>query len=423
MNTLTNLYPTLEGFDPLSIEFLRNPRPIVRKAQAESPVFYYEPLDMWVITKHADICQAARDYETFSSQALSFVPPPADLVSKVPEHADKELFIVIDPPIHTDDRKAVASFFTPRAIEKHEQEIRDIANRLIDGFIEKGKCEFMYDFAYPFSLEVILRVIGIPTDRMNDYREWTNHLFSVFSPKKKQKPMSEEESREHWEALIECFNYFDDLVEQRLENPTDDIISKILKQRDENGELLMSKSRLSRHILEFIAAGNDTAPNLMAAMLQFLEEFPVQKEILFSDLSQYMPNAIEETLRIRGTSPGLFRITTRDVELSGVTIPKGEVVWLLFAAGGLDDDKFENPEIFDIQRHNAKEHLAFGFARHMCLGNPLARLEMKIGMEELLKRIPDIQIDRTEDLNYYPVLTVLILEKMNVFWSPKSLEK
>lgn len=413
----TSTFPRVEGFDPLSPEFLQDPVPWIRKAQKEAPVFYHEGLRMWVITRHADICQAARDYETFSSKALGLVPPPEDLAHRVPKDFDKEFFVAIDPPEHTGSRMSVAPFFTPRAIAKLEEPTREIANRLIDSFIEKGQCDFMTDYAYPLSLEVITRMLGIPNDRGADYRRWTADLFTVFTPVSMTKPMDEKERRERWLRLLECFEFFDELVADREKNPRDDVLSKMLQARDKEGNPLVNRSRIVRHINEFVAAGNDTTPNLMACMLQLLEEYPDQRELLRNQ-PELMPQAVEETLRRRGTSPGLFRITTRDVEIGGATIPKGSSVWLLFVAGGLDDSKFEEPERFDIRRADASEHLAFGFGRHMCLGNPLARLEVRIGMEEIFRRIPNIRIVKDQKLNYLPTLTVLALENLQVEWDP-----
>lgn len=417
-NTLD--FPTVEGFDPLSEEFLNDPVPMIQKAQQIAPVFYYEPLKMWVVTKHADICTVARDFETYSSKALRFVAPPDDLAHRVPPNVDQELFIVSDPPEHTGSRAAVAPFFTPRAIAKMEEPARQIANRLIDGFIDKGSCDFMYDFAYPYSLEVILLLLGLPTERAADYRQWTADLFSIFSPKSQDKPISDEERRERWTRLIDCFDFFDALASEREANPKDDVLTKMLQAKKPDGTPLVNRSRILRNINELVAAGNDTTPNLMAAMLQLLEENRDQWEDLQNN-PELISGAVEETLRRRGTSPGLFRITTRDAELGGTTIPAGEVIWLLFVAGGLDDEKFEDAKTFNIRRGNAAEHLAFGHGRHMCLGNPLARLEIKIGMEEFFRRIPNWQLVKDQKLTYLPFLTVLGLEKLLVEWDPKEL--
>ncbi len=417
-------FPTLEGFDPLSPEFLRNPNPIVRRAQKEAPVFYYEPLRMWVITRHEDICTAARDVETFSSKALGLVPPPADLASRMPERMEEMFFIAIDPPIHTNTRMALAPFFTPRRFAKMEEPIRAAANRLIDKFIEKGEAELMYDFCYPLSLEIIVEFLGIPKDRYADYRQWTDDMFSVFTPKSKHasdvvKPMSDEERRARWTRLLECNDYFSALLDERRANPQDDLVSAMLQVKDKDGNPAIPRPQILRHIQELVAAGNDTTANLMAAMVQLLNDHPDQLELLKSDPS-LMPNAVEEALRIRGTSPGLFRITTRDVEIGGTTIPEGSSVWLLFAAGGVDEDKFADAMRFDIRREDAKDHLAFGHGRHSCLGNPLARLEIRVAMEELLRRIPNIKVVPGQTLTYLPTMTVLCLKNLNVTWDPKD---
>lgn len=416
----TARFPTLEGFDPLSPEFLRDPNPIVRRAQKEATVFYYEPLRMWVITRHEDICAAARDVETFSSKALGLVPPPPDLAPRMPERMAEMFFIAIDPPIHTNTRMALAPFFTPRRFAKLEEPIRAASNRLIDRFIDKGEAELMYDFCYPLSLEIIVEFLGIPKDRFDDYRQWTDDTFSVFTPKSKYaadvtKPMSEGERRERWTRLIECNDYFSGLLDERAANPQDDLISAMLQVKDKEGNPAIPRAQILRHIQELVAAGNDTTANLIAAMVQLLNDNPHQLALLKAK-PDLMANAVEEALRIRGTSPGLFRITTRDVEIGGASIPEGSSVWLLFAAGGIDEDKFADAIRFDIQRPDAKEHLAFGHGRHSCLGNPLARLEIKVAMEELLRRIPNMKVVPGQTLTYLPTMTVLCLKNLKVTW-------
>lgn len=408
--------PTLPGFDPLGDDFLRDPVPMIQRAQAEAPVFYYEPLDMWVVTRFEDICAAARDFQTFSSKALGMVPPPADLAHKVPEDFVGQHFIAIDPPEHTASRAAVAKYFTPREIEKQAEPIVEIANRLIDGFIARGECDLMVDYCYPLSIEVIVRLLGVPDDRFEDYRAWTEDLFSVFSPKSKAvKPMSEEEKRARWTRLIEGSDFFGALVEDRIANPRDDLVTAMISAKDKDGNQAIPTSRIIRHINELVAAGNDTTANLMGSMLQFLQANQDQFAEIKADPALWA-KAVEETLRRRGSSPGLFRITTKEAEIGGTTIPEGSMVWLLFIAGGLDDTQFENAAKFDIHRPNADKHLAFGHGRHMCLGNALARLEARLGMQTLLERIPDIRIRDGQELQYLPVMTVLALEHLKVEW-------
>lgn len=204
MTAGTTSFPTLEGFDPFGTGFLNDPVHEIQRAQTTAPVFYYEPLRMWVVTKYDDICKAARDWETFSSKATGMVPPPDDLKSKIPDTFVADHYISLDPPEHTGDRTAVARNFLPRELQKQEASIRRIANTLIDGFIAKGSCDFMQEFCYPLSLGVIMGLLGVPPERAADYRIWTEDLFSVLTPKSKDavtKPMSEEERRERWTRL------------------------------------------------------------------------------------------------------------------------------------------------------------------------------------------------------------------------------
>ena len=145
MSAETASFPILEGFDPFSTDFLCDPAPTIRRAQATKPVFYYPPLRMWVITSYDDICRAARDWETFSSKAAGMVPPPDDIKPRIPDTFVAEHFISLDPPEHTTDRTAVSRNFLPRELQKQEPNIRRIANLLIDRFIHKGSCDFMQD--------------------------------------------------------------------------------------------------------------------------------------------------------------------------------------------------------------------------------------------------------------------------------------
>jgi cytochrome P450 len=409
-------FPTLDGFDPFAAEFLRNPAPMIKRAQAERPVFYYPPLKLWVITRYDDICRAARDWQTFSSKALGVVPPPEHLKSRIPDNFADEHFIAIDPPEHTVDRSAVAPYFLPRELKQQEDNIRRIANQLIDNFVERGACDLMHDFAYPLSLGVIIGLLGVPPERAADYRQWTEDMFAVFTPKSGvSKPMPDQERHERWGRLAEAQDFYRALVEERGRCPADDLVTKMRAAKDKEGNPAMPDSRIIRHITEFVAAGNDTTANLIGQMMLFLDRHPDQ----FVEVKrnpELLGNVIEETLRIHGTSPGLFRTTTCDVEIGGTVIPANAQVWLLYFAGGLDEAKFPNSEQFDIHRANANRHLAFGHGRHSCLGNILARLEAKIAFEALLKRIPDIRVTPGQALDYQPTMTVVTLNHLQTEW-------
>jgi cytochrome P450 len=409
-------FPTLDGFDPFAPEFLRNPAPMIKRAQAKQPVFYYPPLKLWVITRYDDICRAARDWQTFSSKALGVVPPPEHLKGRIPENFADEHFIAIDPPEHTLDRGAVATNFLPKELQRQEPNIRRIANELIDTFLERGSCDLMREFAYPLSLRVIIGLLGVPPERAADYRQWTEDMFAVFTPKSGvSKPMPEAERNERWSRLADAQDFYRGLVEERTRCPADDLVTRMLAAKDGAGNPAVPESRVIRHITEFVAAGNDTTANLIGQMMLFCDRHPDQ----FAEVKRnhdLLANVVEETLRMHGTSPGLFRTTTKNVEIGGAVIPANAQVWLLFFAGGLDETKFPHSETFDIRRANANRHLAFGHGRHSCLGNILARLEAKVGFEILLERIPDIRVAPGQVLEYQPTMTVLTLNHLQTEW-------
>jgi cytochrome P450 len=251
---------------------------------------------------------------------------------------------------------------------------------------------------------------------------WTEDLFSVLTPKTKDavtKPMSEEERRARWARLAESQEFFENFVAERARCPAGDLTSQILQVKDASGNQAMPTPRVVRKLHELVAAGNDTTANLMGLMLIHLCAHPDQRAEVQADPS-LLSNVVEETLRLRGTSPGLFRITTKDVELGGAVIPEGSLVWLLFIGGGLDESHFPNSEKWDIHRSNRDKHLAFGHGRHSCLGNPLARLEARVAFEELFKRIPDIRVSPGQTVEYLPVMTVTTINHLHAKWTPPA---
>ena len=426
MSTAVNR-PMLEGFDPFDAAFVRDPFPVWSRAQHEAPVFFVPELDVWVLTRHADVERVVTDWKTFSSRALGAVPVPEHLLDRVPANLIKGSFIGNDPPRHTGYRKVANQGFTRPRVAAMEQVISQQADALIDGFASAGRCDLMRDFCYPLALHTIIRLLDLPTEHAAIYRQGTEDLFALLSPQPQVldenepyqgpvRPMSDAECEERWTRLADAFDLYRKMIEERRREPREDLLSLMANAVDHTGAPILTDDQLVLHIQEIIAAGNDTTANLIGSMVLYLSEQPEQLAELAAN-PELMPNAIEEGLRRRGSSVGMFRITTEDVEIADVKIPRHSVIWLVFQAAGHDEERFPEPRQFDIHRINADEHLSFGKGRHFCMGAPLARLEAGIAMNCMLARLPNLRAVPHQELAFLPTLTVSMLDHLEVEWA------
>jgi hypothetical protein len=414
--------PLFEGFDPLSPEFIGDPFPTLQRARDELPVFYYEPLNFWVVTRYADVVGILSDFRTFSSRSMGIVPPPPDLRDQVPANLFADAFICLDPPEHTISRKNANKWFTRGHVAGMQDTVHRVAHELIDGFVDRGECDLLNDYCYPLTLTTIIELLGLPMEDTDRFRRWTEDLFSIMSPRaadraelQPAKPMPEGERRRRWQGLIEAGRYYAALVDERRARPRDDVISAMALLTDASGAPALSADRINMHIHEMIAAGNDTTANLMAHMVQYLVTDPEALSAVRAD-ETVMTNAVEEGLRWRGSAPGHFRVTTTEVTLHDIDIPVGSLLWLVYISASNDEAHFPDPRRFDVHRANAKDHLAFGKGRHMCMGAPLARLMARVGLTALFERIPRMEVVDDQRLAYLPMLTVLTLTSMRVRW-------
>jgi cytochrome P450 len=413
--------PTLEGFDPYSEEFLRDPYPILERARRECPVFYYPAMDYWVITRYDDVAQAVGDHATYSSAVWRTVPRPPEFADRVPENLMGVSFINLDPPEHTVSRKNANRAFTRKLVAEQAPHIRRIANATIDAFIADGRCDLMQQFCYPVSLRTIVGLLGLPEADMPRFRQWTEDMFSLMTPGGRDaddstaKPMDRAEVLERYAGVAEAYEYYSAYVEARRSEPADDLTTRMVHATDERGEPVLDTERIVVHMIELTAAGHDTTANLIGNTVILFDRHPDQLDAVRRDPA-LLENAVEESLRRRATSPRMFRITTRDVELSGVRIPAGSAVCLQFGAANHDEARFEDPRAFDVRRPNADEHFAFGRGRHFCMGAPLARLEAQIALEVLIERIPDLRVVAGQDLGYIPVTTLDTFLHLQVRW-------
>jgi cytochrome P450 len=377
-------------YDPLAPEQLRDPSP----AWAERPpVFYDGVLGMWSVTGYAEVLQVLRDTATFSSAdafALRGFPRPRMLVAK-------------DPPEHTALRKRMQRAFTPRRMAEMEPFI----TRTCVELAESLQSDLMAEYANALPLRVITEILGFEPHEGPALRQWTEDFLVLAAPAGDEAGGDPERiARMH--ATMERTRA---LIAQRRDEPRDDVISAL-------AQLDLPDDDVITLALELVIAGNDTTANLIAHMVAYLLEDRSRWERVRADRS-LVPLAVEETLRRRGSSKGLFRRATRDVDLAGEKIARGDIVHVLFAAANHDEARYACPRHFDLDRPK-QDHLAFGRWTHFCLGAPLARLEAKVALEVLLDRHPELEAVPDQELDYAPTLTTQTLRRFLVRTRPSA---
>jgi cytochrome P450 len=423
MESTHGVAPSVIKFDPLSAEYLVDPAPSLKQVQRDNPVFYYEPLKCWIVTKYEDLRAALRDAGTFSSRATGFIRPPPDLAPLVPDLSREEIIITLDPPAHNVHRNTMMRGFLSTVINRMEGTVRTCANSLIDRFIDAGQADLMAEFCLPLTMNSILTILGVPPEHKALYRQWTEDFFFLLTPRvlngsapAELRIVEDQELRERWGRLAEANHFFAEYVAKRKSDPGEDIISAMLQVTDADGQPIIEQGTVVLHLISLIGAGHDTTANTIAHLVKNLSDFPTARDQIVADPG-LIPNAVEEGLRMRGSVPGNFRVTTADVRVRGVTIPANSLVYLLVAAGGHDEEVFPGSLKFDIRRQNASKHLAFGFGRHTCIGNALARLQARIAIEELYRRIPSLTVAPGFKPEYLPLMTVTGLLGLDVQWA------
>ena len=361
---------TFEHGPPFGLfkEFREN-KPVYWNPQEEGTGF-------WVITRYDDVVSTSQDYDSYLSGHGVFIDDSV---------GGSELMLVnMDAPKHSGLRNLVNKGFTPKMIRRMEPHVREIAATIIDNISEKGGCDFVTEVAVELPLQVIAELIGIPQEDRHQIFQWSNQMIAVGDSE--YSPTMDTATK----AAAEIFAYCSKLTADKRENPKDDLLT-VLLSAEVDGEKL-DDMELNFFFLLLAVAGNETTRNLISGgMLAFIEN-PDQWQRLKSDAS-LMPTAVEEMLR--WISPIMYfrRTASKDNVIHGQQIKEGDKVTLWYGSANRDPDAFEDPNKFDVGRE-PNAHVAFGAGGpHFCLGSSLARLEIRLMFEEILKRLPDIRLD------------------------------
>lgn len=375
----TNLVVDFDIYDPS----LAQPVDTVQERAAElagkGPVVYSTAHGgHWIVTHYKEIHEVLRDPETFSSYPNNLVTGPGGMGKFIP--------IELDPPEHTGYRLALQPLFSPNRMKALTEQIRELVNELIDKFAGAGESEFIADFAHELPTRVFLALMDWPVEDAPLFTEATDTVLTG-------KPGASEEESQQARAMagMQMLGYFQKMVDERRANPGSDITSTLIHTEVEleDGKRLLTDEELNRMFFLLLIAGLHTVQGSLAWSIIHLVNNPAQRDALIDD-DTLISTAVEEILRIEAAVvPG--RCATKDVELGGVTIHKGDQLILMLCSANRDSAEFEDPDELDLERH-PNRHLSFGSGAHRCLGSHLARIELSIALEELHRRIPDYDL-------------------------------
>jgi cholest-4-en-3-one 26-monooxygenase len=349
----------------------------------EAPVYRHPEHNggpgFWVLSRYREVQAVSLDSKTFSSAKGGTLIREWDDGER---EASENIMLNMDAPRHTRFRRLVNMGFSPKMTNRLTPHIRDMATSIIDKVAARGECDFVTAISAELPLQVIVEMIGVPLEDRHKVFDWSNKMIGFDDPEyqaSKEVPHI---------ASMEMFMYANQLALARKGAPRDDLVS-VLMEAEVDGEKL-SEAEFDAFFLLLSVAGNETTRNLISGGMLALIQHPEERERLLADPS-LMPKAVEEMLR--WVSPVMYfrRTAMRDAEISGQPIREGDKVTLWYGSANRDETKFEHPERFDVGRH-PNEHLAFGLGHHFCLGANLARLEIQIMFEEILRRLPDIQL-------------------------------
>lgn len=367
-------------FDPFAYEFHENPYPVYRSLRENAPVYKNAEIGFWALSRHADVVAGFKDSERLcNSGGISL--EMGDLGQDMSAVLS---FLGMDPPRHTRMRGLVSRGFTPRRVAELEPRVRALAMHYLDRFAQRGRCDFVAEFAGRLPMDVVSEMMGVPESDRDQLRAWADTVLHREEGVRGVPP-------EGIAASLRLLDYFVKLVATRRKQPGADLASALL-QVEVDGDRLEDKDIIGFCYL-MIIAGNETTTKLLANALYWLEQNPAARTQVTANRA-LVPHWVEETLRYDNSTQLMARTATCDFELHGEKIQRGEKVLLLIGSANRDERVFPNPDTFDIQR-DTSESLAFGKGIHFCMGAALARLEARVSLEEVLRRLPDYRVDAT----------------------------
>ncbi|WP_175483200.1 cytochrome P450 [Salinihabitans flavidus] len=370
--------------------------------RGDVPIFFAPEIDYWVVTRRADIEKIMPDADRFSAElATQPVFPWPDSVGRYLEgrnFSNEAVQVACDPPRHTRIKKSAAQFLNIRQFMSYEDAIRDLVRGYIERMRGQEEIDLVEALTYELPAQVVFLLLGVTDFDPKKIKAWGDlRLHMIWGdPNEHDLDTAARDLADFWDYTV-------DLVEARKVSPQDDYPSKLLALRD-GDDAVLTENEIKSLIFGLLIAGHETTTNAAGNLLLELLRRPNQWQAIVDDPSR-AKNAVEEGLRYVTSVVAWRRQTKEPVTVSGIDLPKGAKVLLSLASANRDPAKFDEPEMFDIRRKNAQEHMAFGRGLHHCAGAPLARLELRIILEELTTAFPEMALVDDQSINFTRTLS------------------
>ncbi|MEX2556210.1 MAG: cytochrome P450 [Actinomycetota bacterium] len=400
--------------DPFAPQALEDPYELYGALRDGEPVHQIAESELWMISRYADLVEAAAKPEVFSSHISAVIyagqgPTPAVLQADPDAIGAVDVLATADPPDHTSQRKLMNRTFRHDRIVELERVAREFIESPLDDALTSGGVEWMSAAAVPLPVTIIANVLGMPSNDLEDLRRWADAGVDLLSG-----VASLERMMECWQEMTAFLAYLRD----RLAAPEPGSVTAEIADAVERDDL--NEREGVSLLLQLVIAGSESTASLIGSATLMLAEDPaLQKQL--REAPERIPVFIEEALRLESPFRGHFRITTQETSIGGVTLPKGARVMLMWGSANRDPSAFPEPDLLDLDRSHPKAHVGFGSGIHFCLGAPLARMETRVVLERLLARTSEFRAaEQTSGPRYVPSLFVRRLSLLNLSVVPQS---
>lgn len=412
----------LEDFKPLEKACLENPYPFYKAMREQCPVYKAPGNDFYYVSRYDDIREVVMNTEDFSSNLVAIIFAGIDgettMVDQPRSGGDQlpvDVLAIQDPPRHGTQRKLGLQNLSLRYVESLEPSVRAKANAIIDRFINRGECDWVQEFAKEIPMTVALELAGFPTDDWRKVKHWCDEGIALLSGVN-----TPEQFAQHAESSMHIIQYVKKQYERMRDEPDGrDHFTNALIAAAQDPEVDFTEAEAISMIFQVIIAGSDSSANTIGNAVKMLAELPAVQMELRHDQSR-IPAFIEEVLRLESPFQGHFRQVKKDCVLNGVALPAGTRLMLLWASANRDEAHYPYPDVLDMDRPNLKAHLAFGRGIHQCLGAQLARLEVRLALEELLRRTRLIVLDPNQPADHVSSVFVRELNHLAIRFAPAT---